>query len=424
MTEAQVKEFQQILDSMKGYEGVMKELLDLSKQEGGIASIKNLPALLKAEQKRNDEMSDELKKLRKQLSVRPESGVKYINGVPFVTDGCALAFTGLFIHSCNLQGKWNKALGDQDMAIAKAAEYLGVEKTALSSSNVPLPTLYVPQVVELVWTYGQFRANATVFPLGAGTVNLPQLATGEDAFSIIAVSGSVGEKRVTAQNVTFTAAKVGGIVRIPTEIEEDTFIPLGQFLARYVARRFAAYEDLFGFLGDGTSTYNSKYGVGPYCLNTNSGATCRTLASTKTHPTDATLADFRAMRGLVNAAVFKNKPKYYLNPTLDALLVTFNTSATVVPYVRRPDGTATLDGFEIVWVGAMQVYTSNAAASSYLAFFGDLSYWYLGERGTPRIETSREVYFATDEIGLRALERIDVNAMAPDAMSALQCAAS
>ena len=72
----------------------------------------------------------------------------------------------------------------------------------------------------------------------------------------------------------------------------------------------------------------------------------------------------------------------------------------------------------------MQPYSTKAAASTYLAFFGDLSYWYLGERGSPRVETSREVYFATDEIGMRALERIDVEAMAPDAMTALQLAAA
>ena len=72
----------------------------------------------------------------------------------------------------------------------------------------------------------------------------------------------------------------------------------------------------------------------------------------------------------------------------------------------------------------MHTFSTKAAAATYLAFFGDLSYWYLGERGAPRVETSREVYFATDEIGMRALERIDVEAMAPDAMSALQTAAA
>lgn len=423
LTPEQLKEFTGIMESFKSYDGIFKEIGELAKSEGGFAAIKKLPELLKAEQKRTDELQGELKKINKQLlRAQSNNGVRYVRGTPMVSDDCALALSGMFIGCAVRQEKWSKALGDQDAALAKAAEYLGVTKTALTSSDIPLPTIYIPQVVELVWHYGQFRANATVFPLGAGTVNLPQLSAGEDVFAKIAASAAVGEKRVAATNVTFTAGKYGGIVRIPTEIEEDTFIALGQFVARYIARRFAALEDAWGFIG--TSALYGGNGVGPYCAATNGGACLKQLGSGKTKPTDATLADFRALRGLVNAAVFANKPKYYLNPTMDALLATFNTSATVVPYVRRPDGTATLDGYEIVWVGAIQAYSASAAASAYLAFFGDLSYWYLGERGAPRVETSREVYFATDEIGIRAIERIDIEAMAPDAMSALQLAAS
>lgn len=425
MTEAQIKEFQGILESMKSYDGIFKELTELSKQEGGFAAIKKLPELLKTEQKRNDDMSAELKKVQKQLlRAQSNNGVRYVRGVPHVSDDCALAMAGMFITRAARQDKWSKALGDQDTALTKAAEYLGVTKTALSSSDIPLPTIYIPQVVELVWHYGQFRANATVFPLGAGTVNLPQLKAGEDAFGLIAASGSVTERKVAAQNVTFTAKKYGGIVRIPTEIEEDTFIPLGQFVARYVARRFAALEDAFGFLGDGSTYGTNAYGVGPYITQNYASTLSLVLGSTKTHTGDITLANIRAIRGYVNAAVFANKPKYYMNPTMDALLVTFNTSATVTPYQRRPDGTATLDGFEIVWVGSLPANVAAAQVSTYPVFFGDLSYWYLGERGMPRIETSREVYFATDEIGIRALERIDVQPMAPDAMSCIQLAAS
>ena len=150
------------------------------------------------------------------------------------------------------------------------------------------------------------------------------------------------------------------------------------------------------------------------------------LAAGKTKVTDCTLNDFRAMRALVNAAVYQTGgAAYYMNPTLDALLATFNTIGSPQIYVRAQGGaSATLDGWPIRWVGVMQSYSTKAAAATFPALFGDLSYWYLGERGAPRVETSREVYFATDELGMRAVERIDVEAMAPDAMSALETAAA
>lgn len=315
--------------------------------------------------------------------------------------------------------------------MTKAAGWLGVTKAALASTDIPLPTIYVPQVIELVYKFGQFRQFSTVFPLGAGTVNLPQLKAGEDAFTFLGVgtagmSQAVSERKVAAQNVTFTANKCGGIIRIPTEIEEDSFIPLGQFLARYISRRFAFLEDQTGFLGDGSGTYANIRGVGPYITNVVNTPQLQQLAAGKTKPTDSTVNDWRAMRALPNAAILQmGSAAYYCHPSMEALLVTFNTINN--PLIYRPQQgvqPATLDGFPIHWVGAMQAYSTKAAANAFLAFFGDLSYWYLGERGAPRVESSREVYFATDEIGMRALERIDIEAMAPDAMSALQTAAA
>lgn len=433
LTPEQIKEFEKALGEIKDFTALFPELKELAKAEGGFAAIKKLPELLKAEKDRNDRLEGDLKKLKKQSLMREgDTGVRYVGNKAFVTDACALALAGMYMGCAYRQDKWDtKKLGDHETMMTKAAEWLGVEKTALASTDIPLPTIYVPQIVELVYKYGQFRQYATVFPLGAGTVNLPQLKAGEDAFTFLGVgtagmSQAVGEKRVAAQNVTFTANKCGGIIRIPSEIEEDTFIPLGQFLARYIARRFANLEDTTGFLGDGTGTYANIRGVGPYIANVASTPQLVAMAAGKTKPSDATINNFRKMRTVVNAAVLQTgNAAYYLHPSMEALLVTFNTINN--PYIyQRQNGAqpATLDGFPIHWVGVMQAYTETAAPSTYVAFFGDLSYWYLGERGSARVETSREVYFATDEIGMRALERIDVEAMAPDAMSALQTAAS
>jgi HK97 family phage major capsid protein len=442
MNEAQAKEFQDILDQFKGYGSMFKELEAVAKTEGGFAAIKKLPELLATEGKRVDEVQKELNKLRKHMATAQHAtGVKWVGNVPFVTDDCARALTSVLVLEANKLGEnamrqLNKEQRTWESLTNLSREFLGIETKAggaLSTSDIPLPTIYVPQIIELVFKYGQARQYGTVFPLGAGTVKLPQLKAGEDDFGFVGVgtagmSQTIAQKEVTAQLVTFTANKAGGIIRIPTELEEDTFVALGQFLARYVARQFAKLEDKTMFLGDGTTTYANITGVGPYCAaNT---AYLQQLATGKTKPTDATINDFRAMRGLVNAAVFagmnaagQSNAAYFLNPTLDALLVTFNTLNQPLIYVRRPDGTATLDGYPIHWIGVSQAYKTAAAPSAYLAFFGDLSYWYLGERGAPRVEISREVYFATDELAMRALERIDVEAMAIDAVSALQTAA-
>lgn len=387
-------------------------------------------------------LENEVRKLRKSGLGGSGTGVRWMGDLPFVTDDCARALTSIFVLDCSrIKGALESIIPDdstRQRIVSFASGNLGIEQRAggvLGTTDIPLPTIYVPQIVELVFAFGQARKFATVFPLGSGLVKLPRLKAGEDNFGFLGagtagMSQSVPEKEVTAELMTFTANKCGGLIRIPTEIEEDTFIQLGQFIARYIARQFAKLEDSTLFLGDGTSTYANITGVGPYCAaNT---AYLQQLASGKTKPTDATINDFRAMRGKVNPAVLFNMAAngqtaaaYYMSPTMEALLVTFNTIGQ--PLIYRPQNgnqPATLDGFPIHWIGVSQPYSTEATPSAFLAFFGDLSFVYLGERGTPRIEVSREVFFQTDELAMRALERIDVEIMAVDAMTALQTAAS
>ena len=424
LTEEQVEEF----------DGILKEL------SAEFPKLKGLQDRFKALEKSNDELRRDLGKVRKTSAGGiGNSGVRWVSGVPFVTDDCAEALTAFFVNDCSrIENALARLVPDESArtrVLQKAQSILGVQqRAALTPTEIPLPTIYAPQIVELVFAYGQARKYGTVFPLGAGTVKLPRLKAGEDAFGYIGVgtagmSQAIMEKKVTAELVSFTANKAGGLIRIPSELEEDTFIPVGQFLARYIARQLAMLEDKTFFLGDGTATYANITGVGPYCAA--NVAYLQQLAAGKTKVTDATINDFRAIRGLVNPAVFfglgtngQSNACYYLNPTLDALLVTFNTINQPLIYVRRPDGTATLDGFPVRWIGVSQAYKTTAAPNVPLAFFGDLSYWYLGERGSPRVEISREVFFATDELAMRALERIDVEAMAIDAMSALYTAAA
>lgn len=422
LTKDQVEEFSDILRELSAEHPRLKEL----------------PEKMRILEQSNDELRNEIRKLRKSGLGGHGSGVRWIGDVPFVTDDCARAVTSVFVLDCSrIKGALETILPDETARkriVAYAAGIIGVEQRAggaLTPTDIPLPTIYMPQIVELVFAYGAARRYATSFPLGAGTVKLPRLLAGEDNFGFIGagtagMSQAIGEKEVEAQLVTFTANKMGGLIRIPSEIEEDTFIQLGQFLARYIARQFAKTEDTTLFLGDGSPTYAGIVGVGPYCVA--NPQYLHQLKAGNTVVTDATINDFRAMRGLVNPAVLFNMAAngrtaaaYYMSTTMEALLVTFNTIGQ--PLIYRPqngDQPATLDGFPIHWIGVSQPYSLNAAPGVFVAFFGDLSYWYLGERGQPRVEVSREVFFATDELAMRALERIDVEAMAVDAMTALQ----
>jgi HK97 family phage major capsid protein len=403
----------------------------------GLVPLEEMKSLLQQIQSANKQMMGDYQSLsnahkglatdfaeaQKQLTQLRKTGVA---GAPTrlshqaVSDDCARYIAAVVICGADSIGGLNHINGMQREAlVSECRSIVGMEtRTALSSVDIPLPIQYSSQVVELIWKYGQARQYATVYPLGAGVVKLPQLKT-SPVFGFISQSASITEKSPQISFVTFSPQKAGGLVRIPSEIESDTIVPLGQFLARYIAREIARWEDLVLFIADGTSTYNNLKGVGQTAID---NSMVVQLASTKTKPSDIAITDLRNMRAKVNATALTHGA-YYFHPTMEVLLRSFNTS-NYAPFVMSHNGQASFEGFPVRWVGVLPVYDTTAHASQIQGSFGDLSYWYLGERASLSVETSREIFFATDELAVRALERFTVALMASDAMSALQLAAS
>ena len=146
------------------------------------------------------------------------------------------------------------------------------------------------------------------------------------------------------------------------------------------------------------------------------------MASTKTHYSDATLANLRAVRAVVDAAALRNGA-YYMHPSFEQHLSGLNTAGDK-PYNSSGLMGATFDGFKINWIDVMPAYSTSANVSKVFVLFGDPSYQYLGIRGGIRFDTSREAGFATDEILVRAVERLTIGLMATGAVSGLETAAS
>jgi len=416
LTPEQLKEFEGAIKSAEDFMNLHGKTLEGMKALD-IEVLKSFPTKLAEEQKRNDELAGQVKKLQKSL-LNDNQGVKFINGIPFVSEPCAKYLGSMFAIKAIQDNKVKGAIADT--LLARSAEFLGIEvKAAMAATDVPLPVAYGQQIAELVYHYGTARKACTIYPLSGNSMKLPRLKTGEPQFAFIAVSGSVPEKVPQSEFITFTPGKAGGIVRIPSEIEEDSIFDLGQFVARYIARQMAYWEDYCLFRSDGTSTYNSIASVGTQATT---DSTVLQLAATNSSSDKITLANCRNIRTLVTGAVLQTA-KYYAHPSMEALFVSFNTSATVTPYVRNGQE-CRLDGFEIVWTPIMPVYSTSATLNTYQIYFGDLSWWYFGVRRDLDVQTSRDVYFATDEVGVRALERFDIHAMGQKCSSALQLSAS
>ena len=394
-----------------------------------LPQIETLSSSVKSLQDDSTQLKQHMTDVRRRLLSRsPHSS----HGLPgsgrslgCVSDDCARHLAAQFIHHCEKSGKLEAlcSLPAQREALTTIArDTLNlVTRTALTATDIPLPVEYAGEIRELISAFGVVRRKMHPYPIGMGTARPARMGT-RPAFGSIAMSGAFTEKSPTITFASLESHKIGGIVRLPREIDEQSIVPMGQFLARYGAVEFARAEDQWGFLADGTGTYENVKGIVQIARDNTKTVV---LANTKTHPSDATLADFRSLRAKVNKAALNGRlSAYYLDSTWETQLPTFKTTAEPNVYMRLPDGTAVLDGYPIVWTDVLTAYGTGAAADSPLAVFGALSFWWMGEHGHPRIDTSEHVYFANDQLAVRFIEEIDFDYAATDATAALLTAAS
>jgi HK97 family phage major capsid protein len=408
LTEDQLQEFQTMLGEIKG----------------DWAEVKTLPTTLKTLQDDNAKLKQHFSDVRRLLASRqspPVTGRR----PGLVSDGCALHLAAQFVHHCERSGKLEALASlplQRESLAAFARETLNVStRAAVTTSDIPLPTEYSGEIRELISTFGVVRRNMHPYPIGMGTARPARMGT-RPTFGSIAMSAAVPEKSPAITFASLESHKIGGIVRLPREIDEQSIVTMGQFLARYGAVEFARAEDTWGFLADGGSGYEQVKGIVQIARD---NAKTVVLASGKTHPSDATLADFRSLRTKVNKAALSGRlSAYYLDSTWETALPAFRTAAEQFCYQRLPDGSAVLDGYPIIWTDVMTPYGTSAVVDTPIAVFGAMSFWWMGEHGTPRIDTSEHVYFANDQLAVRFIEEIDFDYAATDATAALLTAAS
>jgi HK97 family phage major capsid protein len=338
-------------------------------------------------------------------------------GAPTVSEGCARHLGALAL---SVRLRKGDLLGeDRERVSGLVKETLGYhQRTALDETDIPLPTSHHNEVVALVSTYGTARKWGTVFPLGAGTMKLPKLKT-SPAFGIIGMSSAVPEKSPQIEFAELVAKKFGGLIRLPSEIMADSIVAMGVFLADYCAREIAKIEDVAYWTADASGTYGGMTGLTKAVADT---GRLETMGSTKTSVSQATLANFRALRTKIDAAAL-GQGAYYLHPSMESLLFSYNTGGDKPFTVEGVNGPS-LDGFPVRWIPALPAYTVAATAGAVFGIFGDSRYMYLGTRDQIRFDTSLDAAYDTDEIMFRCLERFCVSLLADGAVAGIKTAAS
>lgn len=332
--------------------------------------------------------------------------------------GCKRAFPnarrakefGLFVlASAELGHKSDKArlaLNGVNKALAEGVN---------STGGALVPEVFEATLIRLQEEYGQFRQDARVVPMAGEKVVWPML-DGHVTVYYPGEAGTITPSNPTFKNVKLEAKKACALTVLSSEVDEDSAVALGEIVVRDFARGFAKAEDEAGFLGDGTSTYWGFQGVAGALLAVDGtiGNIKSLVVGTGNQYTELILGDFDEVCGYYpnyaddGNVRWRMSKLFYWTVVRPMLLAYSSNKPTIgVPADIAGEPQRTLNGYPIKLVNVMPKAEANSQICATLA---NLSMGaYLGERRGFEVVRSRDAYFTSDQIGIRATRRHAIN---------------
>jgi HK97 family phage major capsid protein len=291
------------------------------------------------------------------------------------------------------------------VAIRKAAsEGIG------SGGGFLTPTTLERAILDLRDSFGAFRRRACVWPMGSDSSLFPR-RTGSAAAYFLTEGASAATGASTSTNmdgVQLTAKKLGALVTLSSELDEDSIFDLVDYVANELAWALAAKEDDCAFNGDGTSTYGGIRGAGFLALDGAHGIAKVTAAVA--HNTFLTL-DSTDLGNLVASVRASALPRAAWFVSVTGFGQTFErlagTSGALL--VGEVDGVPTpfYNGFPVIMTQKLPLISTTLTGKAMLAFGDMYGAAVLGQRRGLTIARSDHRYLDTDQIAILGTERFD-----------------
>lgn len=253
---------------------------------------------------------------------------------------------------------------------------------------------------------GSIRSLAHVITTSNGVHKIPVVRTKGNA-SWIDENGSYGESDDVFGQEQIDAHKVGTVIKVSEELLNDSAFNLEQYFQEEFARRIGAKEAEAFIVGDGNK---KPTGI----LNTNGGADVGvTAASDKAITADEIIDLYYSVK-----APYRKNAVWVLNDsTVRAVrkLKDSNGQYLWQPALHEGDH-ETLLGKKIL----TSPYMPEIAAGAKVVMFGDLSFYWIGDRQGITFKRLNERYADMGQVGFLASKRVDGKLVLPEAIKVLQ----
>jgi len=291
---------------------------------------------------------------------------------------------------------------------SKAGEILAAQSVGTDDKGgFTVPDPLAASLVNLLEEYGVARRVCKRVVMSALTWTVPKVL-GHATIYYPDEAQAITESDVTFGQIQLTAGKLAGLVKMSTEVTEDSVISIVDTVVQSLAYAIAIEEDknLFNGVAGGINADGIKGNTSVADTNVASVA-----ALALTDLTAATVATGNPVVGQRN--------EWYLNSTLyhgpirDLLNAAGGNTIGDLEGGQRP----TLLGYPVNFVNVLPG-SSASTSGDLLAVFGDLSIGcYFGDRRALNFQTLRELYAVNDQVGVVCTERIDVKVANPEVVA-------
>lgn len=393
MTEEETREFFRLVGIRERQFEEAQNFLDTHEDENGNLSAKD--------KRTYDRMQAEIKVLTKQINNELDRPAKK----PFLEPFCYNGATGTFEYgdpfNNNISYQQSGVVGNEYRRnfiqafrtnFKDARNYL--REGELSDGGYLCPTSFNDEIVTKLQEENVLRQICRTIATES-THRVPFVATQPSA-NWIGEGNEIEISSASFSTVTLEAHKLAACLLATSELIQDNFYNLENFLTDELGRAFARAEEESFLNGDGTN--NQPLGLLPTLAQS-------ATSILQTSGTSISADDLITLTYSIDRP-YRRSAKFLMSDSTLALVRRIKDADQ--RYIWEPN----YAGEEPPKILGYPVYTSNylppATSGNTCVLFGDFNFVAIAERGNRQVRPLREKFALSDKVAFLAIERVDI----------------
>lgn len=277
-----------------------------------------------------------------------------------------------------------------------------------SEGGYLVPDEYENTIIDKLNEFNIMRSIAYEFPTASGDRKIPVVVSHGTA-SWVDEEGSIPESDDTFGQVLISAYKLSTLIKVSSELINDSVFSIDNYIAKEFARRMGYAEEEAFITGDGTGKPTGIF------ASTGGGEVGVTTTSSTAITFDELYDLYYSLRG----AYRKNSTWVMNDSTVKAIRKLKDANGQ---YLWQPAESVTPDtliGKPIL----TSTYAPEIASSKTPIAFGDFSYYWIADRQGSTLQRLNELYATKGQIGFIATKRVDGKLVLPEAVKILKMGA-